>query len=101
MPVSSSPLSRRVTAAECASAPPRRYIGERLNKQLSRLAIPAASGSSPRFRRAEFTHRMRQQSDADAELLDRGHVPVDASFDAAPVEMQRKRKPANAIADDG
>ena len=44
---------------------------------------------------------MRQQRDADAELLDLRRALVDAAGDAEPVQVERERKPADAAADNG
>src|SRR5512141_455452 len=51
--------------------------------------------------RAEFAHGMRQQGDADTQLLDLGRALVDAAGDAALRQVERKRQPADTPADDG
>ena len=48
----------------------------------------------------KFSHRMRQQRDADAEWFDFGRALVDAGFDAAPMQIERERQPANPAAND-
>src|SRR6476661_2715900 len=49
--------------------------------------------------RAELTHRMRQQRDADAERLDLRRALVDAGGDSTLLEIKCEREPANAAAD--
>src|SRR6476646_2954020 len=49
--------------------------------------------------RAEFAHRMRQESDADAERLDLRRALVDAAGDSTLLEIECEREPANAAAD--
>ncbi len=51
--------------------------------------------------RGKLAHGVRQQRDADAELLDLGRALVNASLDPALLEIERQRKPADAAADDG
>ena len=58
------------------------------------------SSSSPRPSADEFAHRMRQQRDADAELLQFGRRLIDAARDPARVQIERERKAANPSADD-
>ena len=50
--------------------------------------------------RGEFAHAVRQQRDADAELLQLGRRLVDAARDAARMQVERERQPANPAADD-
>ena len=50
--------------------------------------------------RGEFAHRMRQQRDADAELLHLRRALVDRAGDAAPMQVEREREPGDAAADD-
>ena len=74
-------------------------------KRLKKRALAVLDAGCEQFvaeaERAEFAHRMRQQRDADAELLDLGRALVDAAGDAALLEIERERQPANAAADDG
>src|SRR3981189_3390152 len=49
--------------------------------------------------RGEFAHRVRQQRDPDAELLDLGRALVDAARDAVPMQVQRQREAGNSAAD--
>src|SRR4029077_17906304 len=49
--------------------------------------------------RAELTHRMRQQRDADAERLDLRRALVYAAGDSTLLEIKCEREPANATAD--
>jgi hypothetical protein len=61
------------------------------------------TGAQQRVAEAEcrkFAHRVRQQRDADAELLQLGRGLIDPARDAARMQVQRKRKPANPAADD-
>src|ERR1700722_12739228 len=51
--------------------------------------------------RRELAHRMRQQRDADAELLHLRRALIDATRDAAPMQVQRQRQAGDAAADDG
>src|SRR6185312_3316010 len=48
----------------------------------------------------ELLHRVRQEIDADAERLELRRRFEDAAGNAAPVQHQRKREPADAAADD-
>ena len=73
---------------------------KRLKKQLSAFSMPAREQLVAEAERGEFAHRMRQQRDADAELLQFGRRLVDAARDPARVQMERERKPANPSADD-
>src|SRR2546423_15051401 len=50
--------------------------------------------------RGELAHRMRQQRDADAELLHLRRRLVHAARDPARVQIERKREPADSAADD-
>ena len=50
--------------------------------------------------RGELAHRMRQQRDADAELLQLRRRLVDAARDPARMQIEREREPANPAADD-
>jgi hypothetical protein len=43
---------------------------------------------------------MRQQGDTDAQFLDLGRAFVDLAGNAAPMQIERQGKPANAAADD-
>ena len=49
--------------------------------------------------RGEFAHGMRQQRDADAELLDLRRALVDAAGNPALLQIERERQPADAAAD--
>ena len=49
--------------------------------------------------RGQLAHRMRQQRDADAELLHVRRCLVDLGRDAARMQIERQRKPANPAAD--
>src|SRR2546430_2380293 len=51
-------------------------------------------------KRGEFAHRMRQQRDADAELLHLRRRLVNAARDPARVQIEREREPADSAADD-
>ncbi len=51
--------------------------------------------------RRQLAHGMGQERDADAELLHLRRALVDAARDAARVQGEREREPANAAADDG
>ena len=63
--------------------------------------MPAASSCRLQAERGELAHRMRQQGDADAELLHLGRRFVDVAGDAALVQAEREREAADAAADDG
>ena len=62
--------------------------------------MPASNSSLVEAERGELAHRMRQQRDADAELLDLGRALVDAARDAVPMQVQRQRKAGDSAADD-
>jgi hypothetical protein len=49
----------------------------------------------------QFAHRMRQERDADPELLDLGHRLVDPALEAALPQIEREAEPDDAAADDG
>ena len=51
-------------------------------------------------KRAELAHRMRQQGDTDAKRLDLRRTLIDAACNAALLEIEGERKPANSAADD-
>src|SRR6185312_197401 len=84
---------------------PARLLVDELTEAVEEAAFPVLDPGGEQFagdtERGEFAHRMRQQRDADAELPDFRCALIDAAVDAALLEIERQRKPANAAADDG
>src|SRR5690606_13393691 len=50
--------------------------------------------------RGEFAHRVRQERDADAELLQFGGALINRASDPARLEIERQRQTADSAADD-
>ena len=73
---------------------------KRLKKQLSRFSMPAAISSLSTPSAVNSRIACGNKRDADAEL---GHLRrplIDIAGDAALLQVQRQRQPANAAADD-
>jgi len=72
---------------------------DELAKAVEEAALAALDSrrehSSATTERGELAHRMGQQRDADAELLDLRCAFVDAIRDAAPMQVEREREPAD------
>src|SRR5258705_7520446 len=65
------------------------------------LRVRHAAGDNPVLKAqcGEFAHRMRQDGDPDAELLELGGGLIDAGRDAALMQAQREGETANSGAD--
>ena len=81
-----------------------RLLVDELPEAIEEAALGVLDSSAQQLiaeaERREFTHAVRQQRDADAELLEFRRGLVDATCDAALMQIQREREPANPAADD-